>query len=239
VAELLADEPAARARAIDYGTELLELHGAPPEVAARVRAVSDATRTGSISAKIDLPLATGDTVAAGGRSLRVLLAPGHSCTDTLFDDGDGVAFTGDHLLAAHGTALLAERPVRGPADPRLRRPLLPTYRESLTRTAALGLRVALPGHGEPIDDPAAVIRRRLDDQLMGTDRLHAAMPRTAVTAWELVVADRAGRALDDTDLPVAAAFIALSGVLAQLDLLAEQGRVREHRDEVLRYERVG
>ena len=237
VAEFMADEPAARAAEIDYDTALLTLHGASEEVAATVREVSDAARECSGSVHVDVRLAAGDTITAGGRDLHVLLVPGHSPTDTLFSD-DGIAFSGDHLLAAMRTVLLAERPPRGSADPRARRPLLPTYRASLARTAELGLRLALPGHGDAIPAPEPLMRQRLEEHVARGDRLCAAMPSAPFTAWELVAQQRGRRPLDSTDLPVSAAFIVLSDVLAQIDVLIERGRVRELPERDVLYERL-
>jgi glyoxylase-like metal-dependent hydrolase (beta-lactamase superfamily II) len=98
------------------------------------------------------------------------------------------------------------------------------YLESLERTAALDLRLALPGHGEPIEDPSARCleliehhRRRLDD----TAAALGAGPRTGYeVSLELF-----------SDLVTAGARrFAVAETLSHLERLALEGRARRHDD---------
>ena len=71
-------------------------------------------------------------------------APGHLC---LHDPVDGTVVVGD-MVASVGTILVA------PEDGDMA-----VYIQQLERLEALGARVALPAHGDPIDEPAALFRR--------------------------------------------------------------------------------
>ena len=84
-------------------------------------------------------------------------ADGHLCLVR-----DGVLIAGDHVLPTISPAVGLYPDSR--PDP------LADYLRSLEETAALDLRVALPGHGEPVEDPGRPLReliehhrRRLDD----------------------------------------------------------------------------
>lgn len=79
-------------------------------------------------------------------------APGHVC---LFDEDAGTVIVGD-MVASVGTILIA--PNEGEGD-------MIEYLAQLERLANLGARVALPAHGEPIDDPTELFRRYITHRL--------------------------------------------------------------------------
>ena len=84
-----------------FAHALMAHHGVPPQIIADDEGFWEYIREHLRAFRADVRLADGDRVHAGGRSLRVVARPGHSTTDTLFvDDRDGLAFAGDHLLAA-------------------------------------------------------------------------------------------------------------------------------------------
>ena len=104
-------------------------------------------------------LSDGDSVEAGGLTLRAVFRPGHSTTDTLFvDDDHGGAFVGDHLLAniTSGAEIM---PTELPGDER-RRALL-EYLSNLRKTEVMQLTTCYPGHGPTIADHRALIAERL------------------------------------------------------------------------------
>ncbi|AGP40410.1 MBL fold metallo-hydrolase [Sorangium cellulosum] len=97
-------------------------------------------------------------------ALRVLHTPGHA-PDHLcfFDEAEGVLVCGD-MVAGVGTILI---------DPRDGD--MAEYLAQLERLAALGARVALPAHGEPIDAPEALFRRYVAHRLGREQRVAAAL----------------------------------------------------------------
>jgi glyoxylase-like metal-dependent hydrolase (beta-lactamase superfamily II) len=138
-------------------------------------------------------------------------ADGHLCLVR-----DGVLVAGDHLLPTISPAVGLYPDSR--PDP------LGDYLASLERTAALGLRLALPGHGEPIDDPARRChdpiehhRRRLND----TASALGAQPRSGydVSLDLFPNVDSAG-----------ARRFAVAESLSHLERLVVEGRARRHSD---------
>jgi glyoxylase-like metal-dependent hydrolase (beta-lactamase superfamily II) len=113
------------------------------------------------------------------------------------------------------------------------------YLEQLERLAQLGARVALPAHGDPIDEPAKLFRRYVVHRLMREKKVLAALARLdlalgstgGATAEELVPT-----AYDDT--PPHVWPLALQSLRAHLEKLVGDGVVverdgrfsRRHRD---------
>lgn len=159
-------------------------------------------------------VADGEEVAlAGGASLRVLAAPGHTPGNLVaFIEATGDLYSGDTLLP--GTVPtpglhFADAPVDaggGGAGPRL--PSLPEFVASVARLRALGVRRVLPGHGAPVDGEAAerlfvrferhherrpaLVRRLLEEQpdtafgLVGRLFPHLPEPRLPQAMTELI-----------------------------------------------------
>jgi glyoxylase-like metal-dependent hydrolase (beta-lactamase superfamily II) len=87
-------------------------------------------------------------------------APGHVC---LFEERSRTAIVGD-MVASIGTILVA------PGDGDMK-----VYLEQLERLAELDASVALPAHGDPIDDPTALFRRYVAHRLMREAKVLAAV----------------------------------------------------------------
>jgi glyoxylase-like metal-dependent hydrolase (beta-lactamase superfamily II) len=133
-------------------------------------------------------------------------APGHVC---LVDDGRGIAIVGD-MVASVGTILV------DPDEGDMAR-----YVAELRRLAALGARVALPSHGEPIDEPTAHFERYVAHRLMRESKVLDAIAREpGRTADELVPI-----AYDDT--PAVAWPLAARSLRAHVAKLVAEGRVRD------------
>lgn len=103
----------------------------------------------------DLPLHDGDRILAGQAELTVVHTPGHASDHIcLHASRDAVLFTGDHVLSGTTSVIW---PPDGDMD---------YYLTSLEKVAALTPRRLLPGHGDPIEDPASalgeLIRHRLE-----------------------------------------------------------------------------
>jgi glyoxylase-like metal-dependent hydrolase (beta-lactamase superfamily II) len=150
-------------------------------------------------------------------------APGHVC---LHDEDAGTLVVGD-MVASVGTILIAP----GDGD-------MAVYLGQLERLASLGARLALPAHGEPIDEPTALFRHYVAHRLARERKVLAAVAAMGVegaTAAELVAV-----AYDDvspTMWPVA-----LLSLQSHLDKLVAEGRVRMSegaREQAPRYSASG
>ncbi len=134
---------------------ILLTHG-HPDHAEGAQALSE--RTGGVSVRALDPahrlggegLAGGDRLDLGGLELAVVSTPGHTADSLSFHlVADHAVLTGDTVLG-RGTSVVAHPEGR-----------LDDYFASLRRLAALtethGLERVLPGHGPPLDEPAAVV----------------------------------------------------------------------------------
>jgi glyoxylase-like metal-dependent hydrolase (beta-lactamase superfamily II) len=127
------------------------------------------------------------------------------------------------------------RPGHSPTDTIFwdeRRQALVTYMDSLRKTRELPAKLVLPGHGDPIEDHAALIDERFRvherraAKILG---LLAEQPRTAHDVAQALWGN----------IAVTQAFLTLSEVLGHVDLLLNRGQVREiDRDGVSVFEAV-
>jgi glyoxylase-like metal-dependent hydrolase (beta-lactamase superfamily II) len=212
----------------EFALELMKQNGIPVDVASALQAVSRAFRAWGSRAEVTRVLRDGDSIAMRDRTLAVHHRPGHSPTDTVFHDADRrMLIAADHLLKHISSNPLITRPRDGSG----RRPqALVQYLESLAKTRAMDLDVVLPGHGEPITDHRALIDERFALHRRRADRLHGLLVERPRTAYELAQTLWG-------NVAVTQAFLTLSEVLGHLDLLANEGRVREsERDGVTVFE---
>jgi glyoxylase-like metal-dependent hydrolase (beta-lactamase superfamily II) len=165
------------------------------------------------------PVRPGDDLEFAGRTLRVHHVPGHSVTDTLFEDRDrGVAVGGDHLLAHQAPLPFLAPPITGrtPDDLVVRRSPLLDLRASLRRTRELGLRAVLPGHGDVVAEVAELVDRRLAEHDAAAAALHEELRlRGPGTAHELV--------LRTAPRPRPHPYFALCVTVGTLDQLVDEG----------------
>ena len=119
-------------------------------------------------------LGDGDRVELGGRSLEVIITPGHSPgLACLYDRERHILYSSDQLL--HGLTPIA-RWSPAMADP------LGEYLAGLDRLAELEVDLVLPGHGRPAGDFAAMLgaaRARQAARLEEVARAYAAGATTA------------------------------------------------------------
>ena len=154
-------------------------------------------------------LAEGDEVDGW----RVLELPGHS-------DGhvcllrEGVLVAGDHLLGEI-TPTVGLYPESRP-DP------LGDYLASLERTIELAPELALPGHGEPINDPAARAREIIEHHRNRLDETAAALGPEPRDAHEVSLA------VFGDNLDASGRRFALAETLAHLERLVREGRAVRH-----------
>jgi glyoxylase-like metal-dependent hydrolase (beta-lactamase superfamily II) len=205
-----------------FTLDLIASHGVPEHAVAESEEFFARILEASRPFETDLVLADGDTVHAGGRTLRTVFRPGHSTTDTLFvDDASDDAFVGDHLLAniSSGVELM---PTELPGDER-RRALL-EYLGNLRKTQAMSLRTCYPGHGPTIEHHRALIDERIAFHSDRLDRIVELIRSGCGTAFE--IAQQLWSAETAETQPV----LVVWEVLGHLDVLVNRGTVREETD---------
>ena len=150
----------------------------------------------------DRLLRDGDTVSIGDEWLRAVHTPGHTPDHLCFATPDGTLFTGDHIMG--GSTVIIE----DAAD----------YLASLHKLRAMDPHVLQPGHGDRMDDPAAVIDDYIAHRIERERQIVAAVEGGAASPEEIVDAVYAG---------IAAALrpAAVAQVLVQLRKLGAEGKV--------------
>ena len=185
--------------------EYLRAHGLPDEAADEFRHESRSFAPFIRFARDPEPLREGDEVDGW----RVLELPGHA-------DGhigllrDGVLVAGDHVLGAI-TPTVGLYPESRP-DP------LGDYQASLRRTIELAPSVALPGHGDPVTDPAGRAQELLEHHERRLDETAAALAYAPRTAYDVSLV------LFGTNLDMTNRRFALAETLAHLERLVHEGR---------------
>jgi glyoxylase-like metal-dependent hydrolase (beta-lactamase superfamily II) len=181
-------------------------------------------------------LTDGCELALRDRTLRVLHRPGHSTSDTIFHDAERQIVLGaDHLIKHISSNPLISRPLdwidggeeRG--EPQRARSLV-DYTASLRATRAMeNVELVLAGHGEPVVDHVALIDERFALHARRSKKIRRVIAAQPLTAHEIAQALWG-------DVAVTQAYLTLSEVLGHIDLLIDEGRVVERREDgVVRY----
>jgi glyoxylase-like metal-dependent hydrolase (beta-lactamase superfamily II) len=186
-------------------------NGVPPEVANELLEVGSAYALFIRYAADPEPLGRGDVVDGW----EVVAVPGHADGHLGFVR-DGVLVAGDHLLPTISPAVGLYPDSR--PDP------LGDYLDSLERTADLGLRVALPGHGEPIDDPSSRSRALIEHHRNRLDATAEALEGGPKTGFDVSFA------LFGAELAPAARRFAVAETLSHLERLVVEGRAARQGD---------
>lgn len=157
----------------------------------------------------DIRLLDGASFDVGSLRLQVIHTPGHADDHLCFRAGD-VLFTGDHIKG--GSSVMVEE--MGP------------YLDSLEKLRATGLTRLLPGHGDEMGEPDAVIDWYLAHRRQRHDEVYAAVESGSHTVMQVV--ERVYADVDPSLHPLAA-----RSVSAHLSLLSDQGRIAFEGDEVV------
>jgi glyoxylase-like metal-dependent hydrolase (beta-lactamase superfamily II) len=248
LAEIIAARSGAEVAAIDVAVEFLHNYGedaerddqfaaslmlgqgVPEDVVTALQSVSRSFRAWGSRPKVTRPLRDGEMLELRDRTLEVQHRPGHSPSDTLFWDAERrVLFAADHLIGHMTANALMTRPLDGSSE---RPQALVTYIESMRRTRELPAEIVLSGHGEVITDHVALIDERFERYRRRAERIHELLVERPRSGYELAQ-ELWG------NIAVTQAFLTTSEVLGHLDLLINEGRVREVSENgLLRYEAI-
>jgi len=214
-----------------FAVELMLRNGIPQEVAFALQSVSRSFRGWGSKAEVTRPLADGEQIAFGNRTLEALHRPGHSPSDTVFwDERRRILIAADHLIGHISSNPLIARPLDGSSQ---RTQALVTYIESMKRTREMPAEFVLSGHGEPIVDHVALIDDRLAKHERRKEKIFGLIAERPRSGHEIAQAIWG-------NVAVTQAFLTLSEVIGHADLLVNEARVREVEDEeVIRYEATG
>jgi glyoxylase-like metal-dependent hydrolase (beta-lactamase superfamily II) len=203
--ELVWGNPAWSERLLDW----FRLHGAPDDVTAELVGQSSVYRPFIRYQRDPILVDAGEQVDGW----ELVAAPGHA-------DGqlcllrDGVLVAADHLLGRI-TPTVGLWPASR-ADP------LGDYLSALDRTIELAPRIALPGHGEPIEDPTGRARELQEHHRVRLAEAAAALGAEPQTGYELSFA------LFGAELPAAGRRFAIAETLSHLERLVHEDAARRH-----------
>jgi glyoxylase-like metal-dependent hydrolase (beta-lactamase superfamily II) len=226
------DFSAAAARDDEFATAVMLRNGISEDVVQALRQVSAAFRAWGGKARVTRPLSDGEVLTLRNRELRVLHRPGHSPSDTIFwDEQRRILIAADHLIKHISSNPLISRPLgTGDFSPRERPQALVTYLDSLRKTREMPAEIVLSGHGDPITDHVALIDERFEMHQRRAEKIYGLIAEQPRTGYELA------QALFG-DIAVTQAYLTLSEVLGHVDLLLNDGRVREiEQDGVAHFE---
>jgi glyoxylase-like metal-dependent hydrolase (beta-lactamase superfamily II) len=202
----------------EFARSVMLRNGIPEDVGSALSAVSQAFRAWGSRADVTRVLRDGEEMRFRDRSLHVHHRPGHSPTDTIFEDRERrILIAADHLLGHISSNPLITRPADGSSE---RPQALVTYLRSLEATREMDVELVLPGHGEPITDHRALIDERFALHRRRAEKIHRLIAERPRTAYEIAQALWG-------NIAVTQAYLTLSEVLGHVDLLTNAGRVRE------------
>lgn len=153
-------------------------------------------------------------IKIGGSDFIVEYVPGHSQTDLLFYNQEGVAFAGDLLLPDISVNAFVEPPDPGTTE---KPKTLLQYRESLKKMNKLPLKTVFPGHGQAFNDYQALIEKRLTEHEKRCLRILAVLEKGDATVYELCQEIY-------PKLKGPAVYLGLSQIQGHLELLEVRGK---------------
>jgi glyoxylase-like metal-dependent hydrolase (beta-lactamase superfamily II) len=163
-----------------------------------------------------------------GFALESHFMPGHSGGHFVYlERGAKTLFAGDQLLPNTSPNPLLEPSLDEPGE---RRRSLKEYMASLESMGAMDLELVYPGHGDPVEDPGALIRWTIEHHLKRKADVGSHLGAEPKTPYEIATEIY-------PDVSGYDSFLAVSEVVAHLDLVVEDGAAVTTEDEngVIRY----
>ncbi len=199
---------------------ILAQAGIPPAVIEELAKWNKNTRKSYVT-KLDVakitPLQGGEQFQIGSRTLQVLNTPGHSPGHIcLYDATSQELFSGDHILAEISPNPLLELDAEGVG----RNKSLVQYLDSLKIITQIPLTKIYPGHGTPFTNYHEVLERFYYHFQQRERTVFQLIGREGKTAYE--IAGEMYPEMRDIDI-----FLAVSRVMGHLDILQEDGKVKE------------
>jgi glyoxylase-like metal-dependent hydrolase (beta-lactamase superfamily II) len=190
---------------------LFAAHGTPPEARASILVELTKLWRGTQPLPTITPHPHGEPLVIGQRKVATLHAPGHSDGQLLlFDEADGLLFSGDQVLLQI-TPHIGVWPSSEPNP-------LGRYLASLAQLAELPVRLALPGHRQPITDWAGRIAELQAHHEARLAQMLALVEAGATTAYEV-----ARQAFPFERYTPHEMRFAVAETIAHLELLAARG----------------
>jgi glyoxylase-like metal-dependent hydrolase (beta-lactamase superfamily II) len=215
----LEDYEAERVRQLPFYAEIWSQAGTPSDIVESMRRSGEGMSRWLEPVTATHTIDEGDKVNMGGVEWTVYHTPGHAGGLVCFHNPiTNELIANDHLLRdISSNPILEPPPTGGVANPRPKR--LVEYIVHMQRMAALNPAIAYPGHGEPVDDVPALVRKRLAFHRRRADRIFAALAERPLTLWELTAPmfPKLTRGIDF--------FLAHSEVLGHIDILVDEGKV--------------
>jgi glyoxylase-like metal-dependent hydrolase (beta-lactamase superfamily II) len=188
--------------------------GLPVEVVEMIVTASRPFARFGRATAVDMLVDEGGAFSSGPITVRALHTAGHTpwCT-TWIDAAGRFALSGDFLLKKITANPVLQRPDETTG---IKTRPLEQFLASLRRFASLDVPLVLPGHGEAIDNPREVVRRVLRHHRRRLTRVRMAISDSPRTPFEVVGAIF-------RHLPAAESFLAISEVMAHLEILEAEG----------------
>lgn len=211
-----------------WASGMLVQHGVSEETAVALRSVAKAFRGWGCECKVDRTLVDGEFLEFRDRKLEVFHRPGHSSSDTVFwNNKTRTLIAADHLIKHISSNPLLERP-EAEGQPRPQELVL--YQQSMHKTREMPATLTLSGHGEPIVDHVSLIDERFVQTEKRVEKLFKMLADNGPQSAHELARGTWG------NIAVTQAFLTLSEVLGNLDILENAGRVTQNEaDGVVKY----
>ena len=178
-----------------------------------------------------VPVHDGDRFDCGDFELIAYDMPGHTGGHVVYwEPQTRTMFAGDQLLPKTSPNPLLEPSLD---DPEERRRSLKDYLSSLHKMAALEPTLVYPGHGDPVTEPAELIASTIEHHEKRKVEVAGYLGAEGQTPFQIAEAMFPHKMEQE-------AFLAVSEVIAHLDLVVDDGdATTEDRDGVIYYAAVG
>lgn len=201
----------------DFVVRLFTSQGGPVEVAEAVSGSIRSIWSFTERVEADAFLNEGDTLAAGGRSWRVLHTPGHSYGHiSLWQPESRGLLAGDHLIEHISSNAMVD-PLEPNSSTLVRS--LPLYLRNLERVAEMDLDWVASAHGAVIRNHRELVASRLARTERRLEQVRRVLRGGPVTAYKIM--RHLFPRLDSDEL-----FLGMSEVLGHLFVLEDLGEAR-------------